>query len=574
MPAGARPRPAGGGGCRSFGACACLSALAAAAAAAALLSLSVSLSVPAALPTWRGAGGGSGGGGLQASRGARRAAGVAASALLQSLERAARAPAAQPRPHERLALLWHTMALTGHPPLLAHGSGPGGAPNYEAFGLPAGAPVPAFYAVDPHDGAGAGAAPADSPLRYVVRTEDAIRDLAYAVLSGRGGSGGGGSVCRASSVTRPFPCLASLRQSQPARFGGAAGGGAPRPAAQGGPLVVDLGFTTAGYYASLAAALGVSGLALDTQPQCAMWARVAARAGGADVTAYAAVPLPPEAVGRAAGAAIRAPVRTGCLTTSTLERHAARADIARWQAAPSPPAVPDAHGEAAAVAARTLVGTEGGGPGSLHSADGDTVDIPLASGDDLLCAVYGSADFCGGGGGGGGGQADGTAATAPAILLMKIDARGHEAAALDGLARTLASPAAPLNIVIELNKQRTAATLGLPSAAAAGAPAAGTAPSDDELVVGAELDAFTLSPEDNALVAERYVALVQRLLRLGYEVLSSDRGWFAAQDPWTDKQVNASAPLHDGTTLRSWADKAAARGEIDVWAYKPGEGEG
>ena len=134
------------------------------------------------------------------------------------------------------------------------------------------------------------------------------------------------------------------------------------------------------------------------------------------------------------------------------------------------------------------------------------------------------------------------------------------------------SPAtAPLNIVLELNKQLTAAALGLPSAVAAGAPAPAPA-TDDALVAGVELPSFALSADDNAAVAGRYIALVQRLLRLGYEGLSSDRGWFAAQDPWTAKQADdEAAQLHDGTSLRSWAEKAAVRGDIDVWFYRPGD---
>ncbi len=444
------------------------------------------------------------------------------------------------------------------------------------FGLPPSAPVPAFFAVDPHEGGGGGGgAPADSPLRYVVRAEDAIRDLVYAVLASPGAVRGGGAArtCRASTVTRPFPCMASLRHAQPWRFSGRDGGGAPLPAARGGPLLVDMGFTSAGYYATLATSLGVSALAVDTQPQCSMWARLAARANGADVAAYAAVALPPAAVARgaaaaaaaAAGASVRAPLRTGCLTTSTLEGHAARADVARWYSASAPQPADDAsHGEAAAVAARSRVGTEGGAPGSAAAAtDADAVAIPLAAGDDILCAVY--PGFCGG-------DASADAGPTPAIILLKIDARGYETAAVDGLARTLASPAtAPLNVVIELNKQHTAVALGLPSAVAAGAPAPAPA-TDDALVAGVELPSFALSAEDNAAVADRYIALVQRMLRLGYEGLSSDRGWFAAQDPFSGKQAgDEAAQLHDGTSLRSWAEKAAVRGEIDLWFYRPGE---
>jgi hypothetical protein len=95
-------------------------------------------------------------------------------------------------PWERLPLVHYTLRLTGHPPLVSRGDlTPSGSPDMENFGLaPALGAPPAFFMVDPWEGSEAAAAAAaplsDSPLRYVVQSEDSIRDIVMAMLASPG----------------------------------------------------------------------------------------------------------------------------------------------------------------------------------------------------------------------------------------------------------------------------------------------------------------------------------------------------------------------------------------------------
>jgi hypothetical protein len=284
---------------------------------------------------------------------------------------------------------------------------------------------------------------------------------------------------------------------------------------------VDVGFTSGGFYGLLAASQGVSALVVDTQPHCALLAKLGAAASGAAerVTVFPAIPLPPEAVGGAT--ALRAPTRTGCVSTSTTDPHpdaAAVADYYGGKGRLPPPAEADG-GQAAAEEARRRVGTEGE---QFPGGGGGAMEVPVAALDDILCAAYGLACE--------GGEERGGAPPPPTPLLIKIDARGREMDVLAGMVRTLASPAArPLNLLVEVNKQHAAAALGLASARKAakegGVKFPKGIPEEEGLVAGfVGLGNVALTDQENAAVAERYVALVQLLLEAGYEVLVSDRG--------------------------------------------------
>ena len=501
-----------------------------------------------------------------------------ASALAAALARAAAALAVLP--WERLPLVHYTLRLTGHPPLVSRGDlTRDGNPDMENFGLAPALPAPAFFMVDPWEGDAAAAAAAaplsDNPLRYIVQSEDSIRDIVVSMLASPGkvrASHPGQRTCRASPVTVPFGCMASLRHQRPELFGK---GGQPLPASEGGPLVVDVGFTSAGYYALLAASLGVSSLAVDTQPQCALWARVAAQASGVQgrMSVHAAMPWEAAAAAAAAAAAsgskggggvptLTAAVRTGCIGTSTTEDHASQARVGAFYgteaARRTDPA--DDGGRAVAEAARKFRHTEQDAEGLGDVGGGGDVALPVAALDDILCATYPA--LC----------ADAPAAAAaraPTLLLLKIDSRGWEAQALLSLQYTLTSPNAPLNIVLELNKQHTALALRLPSALEAARGAGITvpsAPSAEELVRGLGLPAFQLTEADNQAVADEYVGIVQQFLELGYEVLVADRGWWAAQDPWREVNLDKYKPLAEGLSLEDWAKKFNSRGEVDICA--------
>jgi hypothetical protein len=197
------------------------------------------------------------------------------------------------------------------------------------------------------------------------------------------------------------------------------------------------------------------------------------------------------------------------------------------------------------------------------------VDIPVASVDELLCAVYPAmceplqAARAGS-------SAAGSAAAAalpppPFILVAKLDARGREGAVLQGMAGLLGSASLrPRNLIIEVNKRHMTAAAALLSQGSGSAAALEAA-----LVAGSPgTEALELSEADNEAAAAKLVALVQQLLGYGYEVLVADRGWWAASDPWRDFNRDPSKPLSDGTTLKDWAAKLSQRGEVDIWAYR------
>jgi hypothetical protein len=505
-----------------------------------------------------GAPGGGGAGSLRAPA-ARVVPGPAsAAAALRAALRAATAALA-PLPGERLPIVHYSFALTGHPPLVSHCDvSADGHPDFINFGVPTLMPSPSFFAVDPLEGIPAGAPPThvESPLRYVVRSEDAVRDIVLAMLAspGRLRSGEGRAAvavdgkdakqgaparvtCKASPVTIPYACLASLRAEAPALFeapgrgGGGAAAARPRPAAAGGPLVIDVGFTSGGFYGLLAASQGVSALVVDPQPQCALFAKLGAAASGLGdlVTVVPAVPLPRESVGDAA--ALPAPLRTGCVSTSTTDNHATPDEVARYYSGRAAReeggggAKEDDGGRAAAEVARSRVGTEGA---AFAGGGSGTLEIPVASLDDIMCATFGAVCEEGGSGEGGG-------APPPTPLLVKIDARGREMDVLLGMERMLASPdVAPLNLLVEVNKQHAAAALGLASARKAAKEAGVKFPKGiplaEGVVAGFGLGNVALTDQENEAIAERYVALVQLLLEAGYEVLVSDRGEAAAKE--------------------------------------------
>lgn len=449
------------------------------------------------------------------------------SALRASLTAAALRLA--PLRNERVPIMHYTLTLTGHPPLVAHSDTTSdGNPDFETFGLPASIQPPHFFVVDPHEGTDAPTATIDSPFRAAVRAEDTIRDIFVSALLSAGkereGLGSGVPLCKASPVTVPFACLASLRKASPDAF---SADGAPKPAALGGPLVLDIGHTAGGYYGLLAGSIGVSALTIDTQPQCTMWARIAAAASGVSglVDSVSAIPFDPSTVARK-NALVSARVRTGCVGTLTTTPHPKRADSRSFYESDAAAAENENDGgRAAAERARKFVQTEGA-PSLGGVGGGDRVDIPIASVDDILCAMY-AGDFCKSSAG----QID--ALPPPLILIAKIDARGFEDNVLAGMANVLASDALrPRNLLIEVNKNHIAARLGLPSAAKAAreqAEVPGAAVTDDVLVSGFDLDSVDISDEDNAILAKHLIQIMQTLLRYGYEVLVSDRGWWSAR---------------------------------------------
>lgn len=478
---------------------------------------------------------------------------------------------------ESVPILHYTLALTGHPPLVSRSDvTKDGQPDFTVFGLsPALGPAPHFFVVDPFVSGGANVAlVSDSPFRSVSSSEDTIRDVFMGVLHspGKVREGFGAiPVCKASPVTSPYACLTSLRMTAATKHAFTIDG-IPRPATEGGPLVLDIGHTAGGFYGLLAASSGVSALTIDTQPQCAMWARLSARASGVShlINSFTAIPLPPSTLGKLNDddkivVTIDARVRTGCIGTLTTMQHASSNDVdAFYGGVPSSVTPGNEDGREKTERTRKFTGTEGlevlGNEGG-----GLTVKIPVSSVDSILCATYG-----------GGLCEDGstTDATTPLILIAKIDARGREAAVLEGMKFLLKSPTRrPRNLLVEVNKNHIAAVLGLPSAKAVpnkGETIVGDM-SDDALVRGYSLSSdIIISDDDNLVIAQYLMDTMTTLMTAGYEVLVSDRGWWCAQDPFRPPiNLDPKAPLlHDTpTSLESWADKLSRRGEVDLWAY-------
>lgn len=167
---------------------------------------------------------------------------VMANSLTQALEAAMEA--SRPFPFERISLLHHTMLLTGHPPLVSRSDASvDGLPDFTSFGLPPTIPHPQFMVVDPWVGLDGSSEQTtgntrqitDNPFRYVVKNEDAVRDVVVAMLASGGhqrDASRAGVDCRASPVTSPFACIASLRTEVPQRFESGAAGLKPRRAGE------------------------------------------------------------------------------------------------------------------------------------------------------------------------------------------------------------------------------------------------------------------------------------------------------------------------------------------------------
>jgi hypothetical protein len=168
------------------------------------------------------------------------------------------------------------------------------------------------------------------------------------------------------------------------------------------------------------------------------------------------------------------------------------------------------------------------------------------------------------------------------ILLLKLDAIGREKEVLDGLGPFLEAKKV-LNVILELNKQRSASFLKLPSAIKAEekliamstslytrdlkeyeqeAVDAGALPSQ----AAGEAHGLLLSDEDNTIISNLYAELISKVfLDRGFECLTADRGWWSAQSPFRQGEE----ATQDGETLEKWAKKMSRGSEVDVWCWLP-----
>ena len=384
-----------------------------------------------------------------------------------------------------------------------------------------------------------------SPLRYARLTEDAVRDVILAIISSPGRpwsseaedamkefkhkaplrNEGDKSLthlfCRAGPVTAPYWCLSSLLSSRSQLF---------RKEIQTSKVyIIDAGATLAGYFGLLAAAsaagvYGVQTLVIDPQPQCIEWARSAAAASGFSKSRFSTI---------------------NALLMGSKDNHQKEGnDFVRV------PTVTNCRGST----------TQGGFIDSIGPLNASTgfVSVPRQSLSEILKN-----------------EEDAT------ILLLKLDAIGREKEVLDGLGPFLEAQKV-LNVILELNKQRSASFLKLPSAIKAEeklimstslytrdlkefeqeAVDAGALPSQ----AAGEAHGVLLSDEDNTIISKLYAELISNVfLDRGFECLTADRGWWSAQSPFRQGEE----ATQDGETLEKWANKMSRGSEVDVWCWLP-----
>ena len=462
--------------------------------------------------------------------------------------------AAHPHRRSPLALVFEEVALTGAPPLASRSDARADAafvPDFEGRGvslllLP---PLPRFYAA-----ASLGAQPSSldphSPLGYARATEDAIRDVALAIFASPGREWSEAAVeamrefahepppsgleharlCRVGPVTAPFWCLASLRSARPNHF-----------KASGGDqhlLFVDVGATLAGYFGLLAATsaageAGLKALVIDPQPACAEWAASAGRASGLQASQFEVlntIVVGPEWLAGRKAVAVGSRSDGACVGTTT---------------------------QAAFFDRETEVS-------ELQAYNESVVHVPAQTLDVIIASALSRE----------------TKRSFPSavIMLLKIDAAGREADVLAG-ATELLDGGRILNLIVEFNKQRLAAFMGLPSALAARSRFYKRQDAHPDPLFGAdaapeswvgESRGLALSDADNSAVSQKIAALVRSLLARGFECLCADRGWWSAQAPFRPGSEAAS----DGATLEEWALKLSRVSEVDVWCYLAADARG
>lgn len=435
-----------------------------------------------------------------------------------------------PLPGERPPVLVpEKVELTGAPPLTSRSdASPDGNPDFVNRGLlyPAAFSVVDAVASAAGDSkAGAGDA-ADRLIAYVRKSEDAIKDVVVATLAstGRVRDGDARVSCKASPVTAKWQCAAAV-------VAGAAAAGVPPP-----PMwLLDVGSTSAGYYGLLAGAYGFPSLLVDPQPHCGYLAQAAAE--GSSSGKEGAAPLAsllhtatyfPDGP-RANGSPVpRTPVpvrwRSGCVGTSSTDFP------------PSPAGIAAAYG---------------GPPQGMA-----LVNVSRRSLDDI---VY-----------------DAASGVPPEAVfpVVKIDASGREDNVLRGAARLLGSGRA-LSVIVEINKQQLARRLGVGSIEGGGGGGRDALPPPGHAVDGIDpLSGYdpapvprrrlAISDAENALLSAHIASLARSMFAFGYESLSSDNGWWAAQDP-----KSAATDTADPGALDAWAAKVMRHGEIDLWFYLP-----
>ena len=444
-----------------------------------------------------------------------------------------------PFPGETVPLTVAVVELTGHPPLLARSDLNPGGPDFETKGAPVST---SFLIADPPKDGGD-----DRVYAYVVRSEDTNRDILLALLTSPGRVRGkrdatdgppagpltvlpaeGAVSCKASPVTWRYWCRAALARSVSGLFppfslplhppADGVHTRAPPPDFKSTRLwSIDAGSTAAGYYGLLSASLGVPAIVVEPQPQCEMWARTAAAASGLS-NAVASLLTVPAGI---PGGFQSIPTRTGCQGTSTIEAGPGADALAQQYAA-----YPRALLNATRVPLQTL--------------DAVVDELEAAAGHPPRSVLF---------------------------LVVKIDATGWEdVVVLSGMAGLLKQRRVG-TVVVEINKQHLARRLRLGGGDAfARNPLSGDISTHGTVgfVPARSRAQAAISPADNAVIAAHIAAFARSMFAHGFQLLTADRGWFSAQDPF-DAATDAAKPA----SVDEWADKLMLRGEVDLFFVLP-----
>ena len=463
---------------------------------------------------------------------------------------------ALPVPGEALPpLVAEVVKLTGHPPLLSRADLLPGGPDFETKGALA---TTYFRIADPPPGGGD-----DSVYRYALRSEDTLRDVVLALLTSPGrvraqrdktdSPPGAVSLlpadapsCKASPVTWRYWCRSSLLRARPELAGPLSRRGLPVGASgtdgsTGGVTdgvhdptsiptlpstrlwAMDVGSTTSGYYGLLAASMGVPALLIDPQPQCGLWTRAAAAASGLSggIATVLAVPVAPGSGGGDAFSSV--PARSGCQGTSTIDK---------------PPGSDLLAAQYGALAV-------------------NTVRVPFLSVDAIVAAEEAAA-----------GHPPGSTS----FLFVKVDAAGWEDGVLGGMEGLLASHRVAA-LVVEVNKQHLVRRLRAGTSAGGGELLMAGSPADVDTPTqgtagyappATRAGQTPITPAENLVLAAHLARLARSMFSHGFQLLTADRGWFSAQDPF-DASSDAARP----GDVDAWAAKLMAHGEVDLFFYLP-----
>jgi hypothetical protein len=246
-----------------------------------------------------------------------------------------------------------------------------------------------------------------------------------------------------------------------------------------------------------------------------LWARTAARASrlGAALRVVNALPDAPRYAG-GSGGTIRVRARSGCVGTSSIDF--------------APPR------EAVAAVWDGVAREEKGGSGGAA-----IVDVPRRTVDELVAAALPQPSVV--------------------FLFVKVDASGREFGVLRGMDGLLRARRA-LSVVVEVNKQHLLRALGLAEGGDAATPAEEplTEPYDAAPHPRRQLP---ITEAANAAVSARIAETARFMFAHGFQMLTADRGWWAAQDPYDNTTAAA--------VIDEWSKKVMRHGELDLWFYLP-----